>query len=834
MNNRNYILNYDLNEINKRIKKEQTKWMWIILVCCFFIQMIPYCIAVNLNNVFIGSDWNQWVEGKNLFIGLGFTFGSLLSAIISPYIAKLFGKNINPRIIYSVGLVLAMIGFIFPGLISIIYKTTGVKLLAIGSVVPTLWLAIGLSQVGSMIFSGLGVNNLISKWWPAEKRGFALGIAFAGSSIGVIWIKQVLNILANIFGNIAPNPAAGIKYNLYGNQFATYLIIGLFGLVFGLLLILIACKRPIPTIESLETSSIKKEITSNKIVINNVSPIEVKKYIPYWVLGFGYLLIQIGSVHSSLNGLFIVNTTCVANTDVNYNDIVGTGGSIFGITAIAGSLFASFVNDRTKPYKMLILGGVVQSIAIFCLLYSVKLPTLTYVYFGFAGFSSFLFTIMPAYISGRLYGAKYSNAHMAILSIFLAVGFAIINSVSGFITGNAGYTSSGQIINPHNMFGTIVSGNFLSLGIILLVCMLFGTLVVSICCILIRQKGIQGLLDYTPSKYSKIMNLKYGFISKFYALIIYYTKNDFRKSQKWLNKISKYEKHDKYLNVYDKYHEVFMEVYSDDKRLNDEKIELLSRIYFYNIILYRRILKIYSEKGINIENDLNFLLENNYISRREIIDESYYYYVTREVYNKVRDKTEELNRKYEKIDFENNRIKNVLQKIRDNNHSKVEVYAKRINDLKSSPEEEKELEKICKKSDKLINKYTRLRDKKLSKNSLTEWKKFDIDSYYTTKINNLILLKETMSHQREQKIKSLILRKKIIKRNLLVLKRQRIDGHYLLMEYINNKYKSINSFIDLKINELIDQKNDDLQMNKKIKEKSLNKVKSKILSIFNK
>ena len=545
---------YNLGQLKEQSKKEQTIWMWLILLGCFLLQMLPYCVALNMTSLFSGSDWMKWLKGDATMMGLTFTIGSLCAAIAGPFIAKLFNKKISMRLVYALGVVVAMAGFFGSGINAFVPAEHRSK----GVVCAILWINNTLSRIGVMIFSGLGINNLISKWWPAERRGFALGIVFTGGSLGNIWMQQLAKVLANKFNNHLPfdettgapiYDASNPIYQSYGNQqWVTYLILAAIGLVGGLLIVAFVCKKPIPIVpQDPLLSKIDKKIIRHQCVacqreveeeqkISNqkpleASPIVTRKYPVYWILGVGYLILQMAIVHGSMNGTIIQFSTSHANPGWGggYTSVMATGGTIFGVSCLVGNFMGGVLNDKIGPHRSIAIAGIGQCAAILCLMFSVKTPALVFVYFVLAGLSVYLFTSTPSYISGRLYGAGQSNAHMSILGMFTAIGFAIVNSISGTITGNLDKT------NKHTMFGHQIYGNIQALEIFALAAMVVGTITVSLCAAMILNKGIKGLIEYSPTKYSRIV-FKYSAQIKFIVNKIIFCKNDFRKEEKAIEK----------------------------------------------------------------------------------------------------------------------------------------------------------------------------------------------------------------------------------------------------------------------------------------------------------
>lgn len=512
--------------LHEKAQKEKKKWMWIILMGCFLFQMIPYCIALNLTGVFAGKEWLNWTHNNQQPISLTFTIGAVVSGLLGPFIAKIFTrKNINQRFIYILGITLAMLGFMGYSINTLIPSNSSVFLVS-----AILWISNIFVQVGVVLFSVLGINNLISKWWPPERRGFALGFAFAGGSFGSIWFQMIVKELVEYFGNSKND------YTSFNNQYATYLILGIVGIVFGITIALFICRRPIPEISDhtlgnkLKNKNIKSKIilanstkkNKNKTNINNlgVSPIVTRKYPIYWTLCIGYFFIQLGSIHLTTNTLFI-NKATLLNSPNEYTDIVSLGLVIYAISCLFGNSCGGIINDKFGVNKSILLGGILQCIAVFMLMNSVNNKNLVYVYYCLSGLSIYLFTSTPAFLCGKLYGSKQGNKHLAIIGIFIAFGFALGNSIIGSITGYIDNT------NIHQMFGKPTYGNFFALGMVSIVALGIGTLVVFISSTIILNKGVKGLLNYSPTKFTKLIIFKYKISLFLRTNFIFFIKNQY-------------------------------------------------------------------------------------------------------------------------------------------------------------------------------------------------------------------------------------------------------------------------------------------------------------------
>ncbi|MEE0880841.1 MAG: MFS transporter, partial [Turicibacter sp.] len=145
--------------------KKQNKFFygWVIVVTCLLIQAIPFGVAANLPPTFT----NYVVNGEGFSYAsftLIFTIGTIVSAVCSPFIGKIFTK-VNVKLLFIIGSILVGGGFM-------LYSLAGNKLFAY-------YIIAALVQVGNAIVSAIGVPTLINAWFKFNK-GIALGIAFCG------------------------------------------------------------------------------------------------------------------------------------------------------------------------------------------------------------------------------------------------------------------------------------------------------------------------------------------------------------------------------------------------------------------------------------------------------------------------------------------------------------------------------------------------------------------------------------------------------------------------------------------------------------------------------
>ena len=193
-------------------KQNKFFYGWVIVIACLLIQVIPFGVGANVPPAFT----NYVVQGEGFSFAafsLIFTIGTIVSAVCSPFIGKLYTK-MNVKVLYIIGSILLGGGFM-------LYSFAGNNLFAYYGVAA-------LVQVGLAIVSAIGVPTLINSWFKVNK-GIAMGIAYSGGGIGNIFLQ----ILA---GKWLADPTIGYK--------GAYLRFGILALVSSLLISIFLIRMP--------------------------------------------------------------------------------------------------------------------------------------------------------------------------------------------------------------------------------------------------------------------------------------------------------------------------------------------------------------------------------------------------------------------------------------------------------------------------------------------------------------------------------------------------------------------------------------------------------------
>ena len=820
------VNNYDYKQVKEAESKERTKWMYIVLVGCWLFQMLPYCVALNLGGVFAQSDWAVWSQNDGFLLNMTFTMGAIGAAIFGPAIAATFGKKINLRVIYIFGIALAMAGFMLLAVNSALFNIDHTNYNLAASV-ALLWVPTIIIQIGVMVFSGLGVNYLISLWWPAEKRGTALGFAFTGGSLGNMWMQPLCARLAGIFGNktldgkeIAAGDPGYIYHpeeNVYtsqgdGQQWATYIILGCAALVISSIVALVICRKPIPQVDILNAKAqdekqqkqVAAQTASNQIT--DVNLLQTKGYAPYWILAIGLTFVLMATSHANLYGQVLGNRAKAANkienVSINATDILGKEGIVFGACCLIGNFFGGMLNDKIGPVKSISLGGLGQCAALVCLLFSIDIPNLIFGYAVFAGLSVYTYTSTPAFLCGKLYGAKESTNHMAIYGLFLALGFAIVNAVNGPIIGNQ------DASNVHEFMGKHIYGNYPAVIYFLLACMVVGIIITVSCCYIIGKKGIKGISEYSASKYSNIIYFKHNKAINFSANRILRSGKDFRNNSVREEKIAAKKAASKYQGVHNEYIEAIGSNFASAKFTDSQK-KLLGDVFYYGVI-DAPSLQGESKVAKDFDKEIKTLLDKKYIEEMNL-GQVKAYKLSSETLEKLTSVQNEIAQKRGNAILKaNNAIIAKMDKLSNKTEMKLAKANAKLEAAKAGVEAANAntavIEANKTKSNTLIEKWTNARKIKLEAASHSSaWVQYQIDYNYADRILEAKALATKIQDAAQAKV--VAAQKKIGVAQYMggYNKLQAIKANKLLVDYYNDIYGTYDQLISKCVNDTLDR-----------------------------
>lgn len=380
---------------------------YLIVFICMIIQAIPFGVAQNIQPLFIPYVINEFNFTLASF-SLIFTFGAIASAVFSPFLGKLFGK-VNVKILFIVGTALSSLGFLGFGF---------------AKTLPQFYILSAISQIGCVLFSGLGVPYVINNWFPKKGRGKALGLAFSGGSIGNIFLQQITSHML---------ASKGSSYS--------YIFFGLLSMIVSLPIILLVIRTPksgelIESVEVQENNS-EKQTKVKKVVFEGLGVKATIRNKFFWIFTIGYGIIAIAiSAMSTQYATYFTNDLHLSAS------LIGSLGSEFAIFCLIGNVFGGLLFDKIGTFKTMSIAGILAIISPISLLVAHNIPSVAFVFSVAYGLNVYSYTLAPAFMVTDVFGKKESSVILGLVSLLFAVGFALGSTLFGFITDNLGFQAA--------------------------------------------------------------------------------------------------------------------------------------------------------------------------------------------------------------------------------------------------------------------------------------------------------------------------------------------------------------------------------------------------------
>ena len=383
---------------------------WLVVIGCMLIQAIPFGVASNIQPQFIGPIVEKYGFSLGAF-SLTFTIGTFASAIASPTIGKMFSKVAVKKIF--------LVGSILSG--------GGVLMLGMASSLPVFYVGYAVAQIGTAAISSIGVPVLITAWFDDKTKGKALGIAFAGGSIGNIFLQQ---IAVSQIESVGPSQA-------YINFAIISLIVGI---VTTLVLINMPKNASTEDLGNVQSGHGHAEPTSTLPADFGYTFNEVKSMKSYWIYAVGFFFVGI-----YVSALAMQYSAYLGSEGFDYS-VLGVVGSTFAVFSLAGNLIGGAIFDKLGMFKAMLIGGALAAISCVSLIFAPQIQALAYLYGASKGLSVFAYIIAPSFVTGSLFGKKEFGTILAVTNVLFALGFAAGSSVFGFLVDLAGYTLAWNVI----------------------------------------------------------------------------------------------------------------------------------------------------------------------------------------------------------------------------------------------------------------------------------------------------------------------------------------------------------------------------------------------------
>ena len=388
---------------NLNTQKRKLTAGWIIVIACMLIQAIPAGVIANTQSLFMYPVINS--RGFSLVaFSLMFSIGTIVSAAAGPFIGSLFSK-INLKVLYITGAIIAGGGF------------------AAFSMATEIWhfyILAGVVQIGSGIISGIGTPLLISAWFDEATKGKALGLAFAGGSIGNFFLQPLATQL------IANQGYAG-----------AYLVLGILALIVGLPIALFLVRMPKNASEIVRAKNSVSDLDNKNVEVSGYTLKEAAKTKYFWMLCLGFTFI----------GLYVsaysVQYAAYFQGSLNFDaTAIGVTGSIFAICSLAGNLIGGSLFDKLGALKCLIVAGVLVLISGSFLLLAKNSVIFAHLFSATKGLAVFAYMIGPAYLTGSFFGNKEFGSILGIVQLLFAVGISTGSALFGVLAEKFGYDMS--------------------------------------------------------------------------------------------------------------------------------------------------------------------------------------------------------------------------------------------------------------------------------------------------------------------------------------------------------------------------------------------------------
>lgn len=393
---------------------------FLIVFGCMLIQAIPYGLAQNVPPLFVRylhMDFHFDMADVALII----TVGAVAASLVSPFGGKFFSK-------FSTRLV--MIG-------AMIVSCIGLFMNSFVNTLPMFFLANAIIQIGTVIYSGLGVPYLIGLWFGEEKKAQALGIAFSGGSIGNFFLQP---IFTNLLHKHATNSVAGL-HHVYFIAAVAALVVGLFVLFFFI--------RDYKASNQNSADAKSDNIERN---LKGIGTKAVRKLPAFWILAAGMFFIGMNISAQSFQYANYFGELHIPTV------VIGTVGSTFAIACLLGNSGGGWIYAKLGLFKASLVAFALQLLSCLSMigLHFVQFNGLAYAWGALYGLSVFIYMSGPAIIIQGLFGMKESSETLGIFSIFFAVGFAIGNVIFGSVVDHFSYLAAWGLTLVFLLIGFII------------------------------------------------------------------------------------------------------------------------------------------------------------------------------------------------------------------------------------------------------------------------------------------------------------------------------------------------------------------------------------------
>lgn len=377
------------------MKKDKSKQSLLIVFGCMLLQAIPFAFASEVSPLFV--HYLHLTFGFSIAsVGSIFTIGAVASSLAAPFLGRLYDRFSTKKVMIA--------GLLFSG--------SGMLMNAFSHELWQFFIANAIIQVGVFLYSSLGIPYLIGKWFDAQEKPKALGIAFAGGALG----------------NFVLQPTVSHWLSEYTIHFV-YLLCALIAIIAGLIILLTMIRSNDKATEKTARQSVVQY--SNK----GIGFKKTLRTISFWILAIGMLFIGLNVAAQSSQ--YANYFSSLGFTPLS----VGLVGSTFAFFSLAGNIGGGFIVSKFGLLKATILAGFLQllSSGSMLLLEHLNQPIFAYTWGICYGLSVYIYMSGPALIIQTLFGMKESSVILGVFTIFFAIGFAGGSVIFGLFVDLLGF-----------------------------------------------------------------------------------------------------------------------------------------------------------------------------------------------------------------------------------------------------------------------------------------------------------------------------------------------------------------------------------------------------------
>lgn len=385
------------NSITGKNKKIATGWL--IVIACMLVQAIPNGIVMNTQSLYM----YPVMQAKGFTLSqfsLIFTIGTIVPAIIGPFIGGIYRK-VNTKILYLIGGVLLSCGFMTFSIAEKLWQFYAIA---------------GVVQVGASIVSGIGVPILLNSWFDKTSKGKAMGIAYAGGSIGNVFLQQL------VVGTISSRGYAH-----------SYFVFGLVALAAIIPIALFMIRMPKNENEIVRGKVQEKEEKTTSVDISyTLKEAQKNKY--FWIMGIGLFFVGIYvSAYSIQYAAYFQGELKLSPSTI------ATTGSLFALASLFGNLVGGILFDKLGAVKTLAIGALAVIGSGVALLMAGTSPLFAHVHSILKGLAMFVYMMTPAYMVGAFFGNKEYGSILGLINLNFALGFCSGSALFGVFVEKFGY-----------------------------------------------------------------------------------------------------------------------------------------------------------------------------------------------------------------------------------------------------------------------------------------------------------------------------------------------------------------------------------------------------------